>query len=140
MKKISFLFVFAVIASLVFSGCDKYDEGPNLTFSSNVKRITGDWKMTKNTRNGVAESFNANDHTKINSDGTLITTYYTGSIALDMSGTWKFLNDDDNLQITTTYLTFTTTNTYTIKRLSSSEMFLEKQDGNDLYRLEFEKQ
>jgi hypothetical protein len=56
-----------------------------------------------------------------------------------MPGTWVFLNDGDNLQITTTYLTFTTSNTYTIKRLSSSEMFLEKQDGNDLYRLEFEK-
>jgi len=140
MKKVRILFVVAILATVVFSGCDKYEEGPTLTFSSNVKRITGDWKITKNTKNGVAETYNVNDHTKINSDGTLVATYYTGSIALDISGTWKFLNDDVNLEMTTTYLSYTSTLTYTIKRLSSSELFMERQDGNDSYRVELKKQ
>ncbi len=139
MKKINILFVVAIIASVMFCGCKKYDEGPTITFRSNVKRITGEWKMTKSTRNGVALSFNANDRYKINKDGTMVYTWVVGSTSTTAPGTWEFFSDDDSLRMTRTYLFVTTTFEYAIKRLSNSELFIERQDGNDLYRVELEK-
>lgn len=139
MKKISFLFVFAVIASLVFSGCDKYDEGPTITFKSNVSRLTGEWKPTKMTENGVDQTFNASDRVKFAKDGTLTLTYTISNTSYTKTGTWAFSNDDETLTYTTTIAGFTQVEVFTIKRLSSSQLFVEQQDGNNLTRYEYEK-
>jgi hypothetical protein len=139
MKKISFLFVFAVIASLLFSGCDKYDEGPTITFKSNVSRLTGEWKPTKVTENGVDQTFNANDRVKFSKDGILTITYSIGNTSYTETGTWAFSNDDETLTYTTTIAGFSHNEVYTIKRLSSSQLFVEQQDGSNLHRYEYEK-
>jgi cytoskeletal protein RodZ len=139
MKKITFLFVFAVIASLVFSGCDKYDEGPTLTLKSNVSRITGEWKPTKYTKNGVDQSFDPNYRVKFSKDGTLAITFTNNSVSYTSTGTWAFSNDDETLTYTSTFAGFSSIEQYTIKRLSSSQLFIEKQDDTNLLRYEYEK-
>jgi hypothetical protein len=139
MKKLSILLVFAVLGAFLFSSCSKYDEGPTITFRSNVSRISGEWKTTKSLRNGTAESFDANDRVKIDKGGSVTFTHYNGSIAYTITGTWEFTSNDEKVKFSQTYAGVTSSNEYTIKRLSNSEMYLEKQDGNDLYRYEYEK-
>jgi len=138
MKKISFLFVFAVIASLVFSGCDKYDEGPTITFKSNVSRITGTWTPTKQTRNGIADTYTFSSLV-FDKSGVLTVTRSVGSVSASATGTWAFGSDDEIVVFTYSILFLSYNDKYTIKRLSSSQMYLEYQSGSDLYRYEFEK-
>lgn len=139
MRKFTILFVVAIMASFVFSGCNKYDEGPTLTFKSNTSRISGEWKTTKATRNGVAETINPNDRITIVKDGTLTVTYTNGVISYTVAGTWAFSSNDEIVTFTTSYVGTTHSQAYNIKRLSSTQMYLEYQDGNDLYRKEYEK-
>jgi hypothetical protein len=134
MRKFKLLFLVAIVASLAFSSCKKYEEGPSLTLRSRESRITGEWKMTKDTENGAAQTIDPNFRMKIEKGGTLTWTNTTGS----MAGTWEFISNDEKVRFTFTYAGFTSSDDWTIMRLSSKELFLEQQDDNDLYRMEFE--
>lgn len=139
MKKLSILLVFAVVGAFLFSSCSKYPEGPTLTLLSKASRISGEWKTTKALRNGSAESYDANARMKIDKGGSVTYTYYNGNTAYTITGTWEFTSDYEKVKFSQTYAGVTSSNEFTIKRLSNSEMYLEKQDGNDLYRYEYEK-
>lgn len=139
MRKFKLLFVVAVIASLVFSSCKKYEEGPSLTLRSRTSRLTGEWKITKEAENGSAQTFDANARIKIEKGGayTFSSTYLSQPVS--MTGTWEFTSDDEKIKFTYTSGGYTSSDEWTIMRLSNSELFLEQQDGNDLYRTEYEK-
>ncbi len=141
MRKFKLLFVVAIIASLAFSSCKKYEEGPSLTLLSRTSRITGEWKITKEAENGSAQTFDANARIKIDKGGAYTYTYtssYLGQ-AVSMTGTWKFTSDDEKIQFSYTSGGSTSSDEWTIMRLSNSELFLEQQDGDNLYRTEYEK-
>ncbi len=139
MKKISLLFVFAIVISIAFSSCKKYDEGPSLSLRSKASRLAGEWKITKFTENGVARSYDANDRIKMDKEGVYSYTHTIGNSSITSTGTWKLIMDDKQIEVTSTYSSFTDTEVYVIKRLSNSELFLEQQDGSDLIRIEYQK-
>ncbi|MEI6348567.1 MAG: lipocalin family protein [Bacteroidota bacterium] len=135
MKKLPILLIFALLGTFFFSGCGKYDEGPSISLRSRTSRISGEWKPTKELVNSDPQTFDANSRVKIDKGGTV--TFINGSYSA--TGTWAFTSNDEKVTFTSTYGGFSSSTEYTIKRLSNSELFMERQDGNDLYRFEYEK-
>jgi len=139
MRKFKLLFVVAIIASLAFSSCKKYEEGPSLTLRSRTSRLTGEWKITKELENGSAQTFDANERVKIEKGGAYTYSSTILGQVISMTGTWELTSNDEKLKISFTSGGSTSSKEYTIMRLSNSELFLEQQDGNYLYRKEYEK-
>ncbi len=139
MRKFKLLFVIAIIASLAFSSCKKYEEGPSLTLRSRTSRLTGEWKITKELENGSAQTFDANERVKIEKGGAYTYSSTILGQVISMTGTWELTSNDEKLKISFTSGGSTSSKEYTIMRLSNSELFLEQQDGNYLYRKEYEK-
>lgn len=142
MRKFKLFFLVAMVASLAFSSCKKYEEGPSLTLRSRESRLAGEWKISKSLENGAAQTVNANDRLKFEKGGAFtFTTTYPIIGAVSSTGTWKFTSDDEKISTTITnpLTNDAYTDEWTIMRLSSKELFLEHQDGNDLYRMEYEK-
>lgn len=51
MKKAIVIFWSVVIGVVLFSACNKYEEGPSFSLLSATKRITGTWKLTETRLN-----------------------------------------------------------------------------------------
>jgi hypothetical protein len=132
-KLIIYGFAFFMLGASV-SSCSKYEEGPSLTLASKTGRLTGSWKLTAQTTNGVADALTGLTQTmEINKDGkysTLIAYSYMGfNYTNDFTGTWEF--SDDKTQLITTVDGLTGTDTQTIVRLAGKELKLKTVDGTE---------
>lgn len=98
-NKAVFIFAFSFIIALVFEGCNKYEDGPNISFRSRTDRVANTWKI---------------DNYKINDDDftSLVSGYsetftkngaynYSWGI-LNGSGTWAFQNSDNEIKLSGT--------------------------------------
>ena len=96
--------------------------------------MTGSWKLTAQTTNGVADALTGLTQTmEITKDGkysTLIAYSYMGfNYTNDFTGTWAF--SEDKTQLITTVDGLTGTDTQTIVRLAGKELKLKTVDGSE---------
>ena len=135
MKKLFFVGLATLaVSSATLTSCSKYEEGPSLTLSSKVARLTGSWKLTSQTTNGVADPLTGLTTTmEVLKDGTystLVSYSYMGfNYTNDFTGTWVF--SDDKTQLITTVDGTTGTETQTIVRLAGKELKLKSVNGSE---------
>jgi len=122
------------VSSATLTSCGKYEEGPGLALSSKTARLTGSWKLTAQTTNGVADALTGLTQTmEITKDGkysVLISYSYMGfNYTNDFTGTWAF--SDDKLNLITTVDGLTGSDSQEILRLARKELKLKSVDGTE---------
>lgn len=116
------------VGSLLLGSCSKYEDGPGFTVRTAKARVSGDWKLTSYTLNGVDYTSSLPTITMtIEKDGSYSATYSSGSGSVTESGTWVF-NDD---KTTIAFTASSNTDTYTITELKSKEMKLQQVSGSN---------
>lgn len=88
------LCVGALISTMNFSACKKYEEGPRLSLHTKKARIANEWKYEKVTSpNGTdVTSYYVNDYIEIKKDGNFISD--------NGVGTWQFGSDKEIIVFT----------------------------------------
>lgn len=114
MKKIT-LFASLFLVLFAFNACNKYPEGPKMSFRSKTERISNKWKVAAFTENGtsILTALAISSWTiEILSSGSLVQVQqfllFGQTITNTQSGTWEFydkntkliwaLNDNGNIQ------------------------------------------
>lgn len=140
--KFKFLAGAALICSFLITGCKKYDEGGRIRKAD--KALVKEWSREKGFKNGsavekVPENVQIGEITEdmiFSSDGTYRSE--NGSVA--MSGTWKLVNKDKQVEITiTSPSNLASTYIYDIVKLtegSDGQFFFEHDLNGNKYRYE----
>ncbi len=81
MKRIFFASWSVLLVLVIFSSCNKYEEGPSFTLLSATKRITGTWELKETLVNDTLVTLN--DFTSMLGDMDLDSL--TGGIPIDPS-------------------------------------------------------
>lgn len=135
MKKLFFVGLATLaVSSATLTSCSKYEEGPSLALSSKAARLTGTWKLTSQTTNGVADPLTGFTTTmNVLKDGTYSMEIYYSYLGFtytnNYDGTWAF--SDDKTQLITTVNGTTGTEAQTIVRLASKELKLKSVNGSE---------
>mgnify|MGYP001559314150 FL=1 len=129
MKKTASIFLalsIAIVFSISFQSCKKYEEGPALSLASKKGRVANVWKVDKEYDNGVEETCDAscqtsrsNSSIEYTKDGKVIWTF-TGFPAIN--GVWEF--SDDKSEIMVKMEGMTEFSGQKIIKLKSKEMWL----------------
>jgi hypothetical protein len=131
MKKV---FIISIIGLFAFAGCKKYDDGPAFSLASKKARVVNVWKLDKQFINGAEQTLTADDkddYMEFKKDGSYSYTSVNGSISTTSTGTWAFDSKKENILVSFTYGSITSTTTSKILRLKSNELWLESKSGND---------
>lgn len=141
-RSISFLLLCSL---LLFSSCKKYEEGSLLSLSKPENRIRGIWELSSVYKNGSKTATESPSEVET-PDGTwelyksktVLISYYSGATCFKSDGSWRFINDKEDVEITFTTRYSVLTRTYKILRLTHKEMKLQFTDGNGtVWTLEF---
>jgi len=101
MQTIIKLFLLAVIFSTaILPACKKYEEGPMISFRTKKGRLENTWKVEKWMLNGVEQNIAPYSGQTIQFTKEGNVTFAVGAFAL--TGTWKFINDKEDVEITFT--------------------------------------
>ena len=127
-----------MIATLLIGGtvmvtpsCKKYEDGPGFTLVPKKARWAGDWDLVETEdANGTITSDNSSDYVTFEKDGTFRST----SDNLTINGTWDFADDKEKLRVSFTFDNTTYTETSTILRLSTKELWLKDDSDNEISR------
>lgn len=146
--------VFAIALTALFIGgvtltsCSKYEEGPKLTLLTKKMRFAGTWGLAAYLENGVDKTadyrqFITSESFTYEKDGTWSGTMTTGLGTFTSSGTWEFINDKEDVKITTTVSNGTTLSTPSLDtthliKLKNKEMWAKEVDGSDTYEYHYE--
>ncbi|MES2779244.1 MAG: hypothetical protein V4651_05030 [Bacteroidota bacterium] len=133
-KKVTFAFIILIIAITSFSSCKKGTDDPVISLKTRKDRITNTWYLVKYEKNGVNQDTSGSSYVySIASNGTLTRTvqgvifgFPTRTVT---NGTWTFLNDDEDIQITIDSKAVV----YGIQRLATKELWLKEIVGTDTY-------
>lgn len=132
MRTVKILLPLTMIVSLLFIGCGKYDEGPAFSLKTKKARLSRTWKVDKYIdKTGTTATPTASDNFTVTftKDGTV--TYASGGFSY--AGTWEFTSDKTGLVTSFTVFGVTDTETQTILRLTSKDLWLEDNDGDKVY-------
>ncbi|MEI6022118.1 MAG: DUF5004 domain-containing protein [Bacteroidota bacterium] len=117
----------AILATFItitlLSSCKKYVDGPMISLRTKKARVTGDWKLESATSNGtdITSSFNSNFEWNIEGDETFkMKAVGSGTLLTEITGTWKFGEDKDDIYFTPSGGTETS---YRITRLKNKELW-----------------
>jgi hypothetical protein len=87
-----------------FSACKKYEEGPALSFRSKSERVANTWTLESYYENGTNKTSDFSDWDVVmvtDKDGAIkITqTHKPSQGKLEVSGTWAFKNDKEQIEV-----------------------------------------
>lgn len=113
-------YLLVLLVATTVGACGQYDEGPGLSLRSKKARVANDWK--------VAYAIDLQDQVEITADFTGDHWEFSkeGVFAeksngvVEKTGTWEFLNDKDEIGITTP----DGLDVYQILKLKEKEMWL----------------
>jgi hypothetical protein len=128
MKK--FLFTLTLPIILFGLSCKKYEEGPQISFISDINRISKAWALVSETSSGTTTSYTLEESpesTTFSTDSTGEATYTILGISTSLPFTWEFVGDT---QLTMTYSGLSGSTTLTIIKLSTKELWLRENDGD----------
>lgn len=133
MKNLSIASILIIITlGSLSTGCGKYDDGPEFSLRSRKERIANTWRVENamNGGNDVTSSFDQYE-LKMSKEGgaTLTANYALGDLTFEYatSGTWKLVNNDEDLQLD--FENNDADETYTILRLKEEELWLRENGG-----------
>ena len=127
---------FALIAAISFSSCQKYPDGPAISFITKLERVSNDWEVKEARRGGENVTDDYDEYSLyINKDysARLEATYSfnDATFIYQTDGTWEFNNDKEEL-----YFDFEDDDAdgfYYILKLERDELWIEdKDDGTEL--------
>ncbi len=135
MKTLKNLAFISLFASLVVTGCKKYEEGPALSIRTKTERVANTWKLVSYTINGT-------DYTSSLSNINYTETYdkdgnysYNSSLGSG-SGSWEFQSDKE--QIKRSGVSSQSTETLYILKLKEKAFWYYYMNGNDRHEFHFE--
>jgi hypothetical protein len=124
------LIVAGMALALVFAGvsCNKYEDGPSISFRGKKNRVDGKWKVSTATYDGndIASLYEGMEKTYFY-EGTYAIGGSNGLFSYSGTGTWEF--NDDKTAIVETEDGSNTATTYTITKLKHEELWLKRTDG-----------
>ncbi|HZH87054.1 MAG TPA: hypothetical protein VFD77_07045 [Brumimicrobium sp.] len=132
MKNSIKLLVSILALVFVFSGCNKYEEGPSFSLLTKKARISGTWKLEKTvTSEGFTYVADASDTERmiIEKDGTIM--FQDQGFAL--SGKWDFIKDKEYISMTFSFLGSTDIEEFQILRLKNKELWLKDLDNDVMH-------
>ncbi|GAB4423623.1 MAG: hypothetical protein OHK0039_40330 [Bacteroidia bacterium] len=157
MKYAYLLFVAALGLSIVLPGCNKYPDGPGLSFRSAQSRIATTWRVKQALRDGTditaefdTEFFEFGDNgefRRLETDFVVSIPPFSQDTVITVigSGTWEFLEENTQIELFYTYTFYDPYNSsvlyrrennerWDIDRLAEGELWL----SNETTRLRFE--
>ncbi len=125
--------ILVAAATLLATGCKKYEDGPFLSLRSKTERIANTWRIeeAKDNGNDVTSSFDQYELQLLqNGDATLAALYNLGDLSFEFqtSGTWSFQNKKEDLRLD--FENNAADATYQILRLKEEELWLKEKGGN----------
>jgi len=125
-KQFTVLVIFAAMVFIGIQGCQKYPDGPLISFKSRTERVSNNWKVDNYKVNG-------NDYTSLVTSYTeLFTTdgnYSYKFGLLSGTGKWAFQNKDTEIRITGTDNQSAVT--LFIQKLEEKQFWYYIMDGDD---------
>ena len=130
------LVLFAVV--LTATSCSKYEDGPTLSLFSREDRVTNSWIYTTAYRNGLIITLGEQTLSQQYDESTIgfaddgrfsFVDVYRDTTTIRGDGYWKFIEDDEKLQLT--YDSTGLIRTLKINRLERSFLWLEEDLGNN---------
>lgn len=90
------IIIFSGVIILGIQGCDKYPEGPAISFKTRTERISNNWNVDNYKVNGTDYTSLVAGYTETFTKGG---TYSYNWGILSGSGTWQFQNNDEEVKI-----------------------------------------
>ncbi len=122
---------------IIFAGvaCNKYEEGPGVSFRSRKGRVANTWEVEKYIASDGTESTpDPNDDTQVTYDKDGSYTVSSASSGFSLTGTWEF--NDDKTRIYTSYEfggdTYKDTSGV-ITKLKNKEMWTKDDDNSEVH-------
>mgnify|MGYP000137022141 CR=1 FL=1 len=136
-------FAIVIIASAILASCGKYEEGPKFSLASKKGRVANEWKVDKYFQDGVDKTGDyrlvvESETYDYKKDGTYtLTQKFTslgGNQTYNESGTWEFINKNEDLKSLSSQ-SGATADTMHITRLKSNEMWVKSVSGSPVQEL-----
>ena len=116
--------------------CQKYEDGPKISFRKAENRIRGIWELSSVYKNGekttteTPSDVESPDGTwELYKSGTVLITYYQNNSLLKSNGSWEFEDYKTTLNTTFTSRYAVVSRKYKILRLTQKEMKLQYTDA-----------
>jgi hypothetical protein len=110
--------------------CQKYPDGPMFSLRSRTERVSNEWKVENYSINGTDFTSLVSNYTEtFSSTGDY--SYSWG--LLDGTGTWKFQNNDEEIQLTGT--DNQSDRKLIIQKLEEDAFWYYYMDGNNKYEI-----
>lgn len=125
-KKTFLKFIPIAFITLLFAGCQKYEDGPMFSIRTRTERVANTWEIDNYTINETDWTSLVGGYSETYSkDGNYS---YTWGI-LNGTGTWKFANNQSDIQITG--ISNQTDRTLVILKLEEEQLWFYYMDGSD---------
>lgn len=125
-KKRFLKFIPIAFITLIFAGCQKYEDGPMFSIRTRTERVANTWEIDNYTINETDWTSLVGGYSETYSkDGNYS---YTWGI-LNGTGTWKFANRQSDIQITG--ISNQTDRTLVILKLEEEQFWYYYMDGSD---------
>ncbi|MFI5149309.1 MAG: hypothetical protein ACHQRM_06210 [Bacteroidia bacterium] len=141
--KTSALFFLCALLLLSLPGCQKYPDGPMISFRTKEHRLCENWKRVKEYENGTDITTQAMSH--IRSESRII--YHDGSFSYNLdsdngtvsySGSWAFSTDKTIVNFSYVVGMTPVNETFLILRLKEGDMWLRETNfSGDIYEYHF---
>ena len=135
MKKNTQLLILIFITIPFLNGCNKYPDGPGISFLSRAQRLANTWHIKTYQENGVDKTADFNNVFQqailtIDKEGGYSLKYKAfGLVDYNETGTWRFTDNDEFFETTPTNGTGTA-GRYQILRLKEAELWYWESDAN----------
>jgi hypothetical protein len=128
MKKLFYITIITAVFA-AFSSCGKYEEGPAVSFRSKKARMVNVWKESEYVDpNGTVTVITNPGTMELTKDGQV---FFNGS---SLGTTWDFSDGKEELVLTTTAFSITTSTKYPILRLKNEELWIkDPTDGSQAH-------
>lgn len=128
----------AVMATVTFAACSKYEDGPEVSFRSKKERVANTWKIEAAYSNGEDVTEQYDEFTLLmtkDGDAELTAEYSFGdfSFEYETDGTWQFANDEQNLMLD--FEDDDADQSYQILRLAEEQLWIRELGGEDELQL-----
>jgi len=132
MMSIQRTFVIALAATLLSTGCKKYEDGPAFSLRSKKERIANTWRVEQalNGSQDVTSNFDQYELQMLTSGNATLSALYTlGDLSFELqtNGTWSLENSNEDLRLD--YENNDADETYKILRLKEDELWLRTMDN-----------
>ena len=119
-----------LLATFLFAGCGKYEEGPGISLRSKTARVANVWKIDKYTVDGVEQDVTSLgdwswEYTK---DNKVTSTYVIAGQTTTDEGTWEF--NDDKTELGVKGSTSTNFSYSKILKLKNKELWMTDPDSD----------